>query len=76
MATLERKIEQEQLEFLEKSVGRVFPSFKYLTELLWGRGYIDTRMKDRDKKRLAEVVEIEYREDTWQVKIIKMKQAI
>ena len=70
---LKRKVEQEQLDFLEKNVGRVFPSFKYLTAQLWGKPYSDNRMKERDKKRLDQYVEIEYREDTWQVKIIKMK---
>ena len=73
MAKLERTIEQKQLDFLEKNVGKTIPSFKYLTIQLWGKPYYNNTCRISDMKRLAEVVDIEYREDTWQVKIIAMK---
>lgn len=70
---LKRKVEQEQLELLEGLVGKTLPSFKYLTVLLWGKPYYNNTCRVADMKRLAQYVEIEYREDTWQIKIIKMK---
>lgn len=70
---LQRKVEQQQLEILEGLVGRTLPSFKHLTVLLWGKPYYNNTCRVADMKRLAEFVDIEYRDDTWQVKIVKMK---
>lgn len=68
-----RKVEQKQLEILESLIGKTLPSFKYLTFLLWDKEYWDTRCMQRDKKRLEDVVDIEYSQDTWAIKIVKMK---
>jgi len=70
---LKRKIEQEQLDLLQGLIGKTLPSFKFLTIMLWGEPYYNNTCRKADMKRLAEVVDIEYREDTWQVKIISMK---
>lgn len=70
---LKRKVEQQQLELLQGLVGKTLPSFKYLTVLLWGKPYYNDTCRVADIKRLAEFVEIEYREDTWAIKIVKMK---
>lgn len=68
-----RTVEQQQLELLQGLVGKKLPSFKYLTYLLWDKEYWDTRCMQRDKKRLEPYVDIEYSEDTWAIKIVKMK---
>ena len=70
---LKRKIEQEQLEILQGLVGKTLPSFKYLTILLWGKEYYNNTCRIADMKRLADVVDIEYREDTWAIKIVAVK---
>lgn len=70
---LKRKVEQKQLEILKGLVGKTLPSFKYLTFLLWDKEYYNNTCRVADMKRLAKFVEIEYREDTWAIKIVKMK---
>ncbi len=73
MAKLQRTLEEKQINFLKENVGKTFPSFKYLTTELWGKPYYNEMCRLSDIKRLAEVCEIEYRKDTWKVKLVAMK---